>query len=99
VIAPGEIVLRHTPLVRIKARLLNSRTRLRDLATSLEEDAALSELRGDAVLTDAVLADQHFETFRFGSGEAELVVPVAKKSFSLINEGTVSSIKGGSLIE
>jgi hypothetical protein len=45
----------------------------RDLATGLEEDVALSELRGRAVLADAVRADQHLETFRISSGEAELV--------------------------
>jgi putative transposase len=73
VIAPGEIVLRYTRLVRIEARLSKSLARVRDLATGLEEDVALSELRGRAVLTDAVRADQHLETFRISSGEAELV--------------------------
>jgi hypothetical protein len=33
VIAPGEIVLRHTRLVRIEARLSKSQARVRDLAT------------------------------------------------------------------
>jgi hypothetical protein len=46
VIAPGEIVLRHTRLVRIEARLSTSLARVRDLATGLEEDVALAELRG-----------------------------------------------------
>ncbi len=73
VIAPGEIVLRHTRLVRIEARLSKSLARVRDLATGLEEDVALSELRGRAVLTHAVRADQHLETLRISSGEAELV--------------------------
>jgi putative transposase len=72
-IAPGEIVLRHTRLVRIEARLSKSLARVRDLATGLEEDVALSELRGRAVLTNAIRADQHLETFRISSGEAEVV--------------------------
>jgi hypothetical protein len=45
-IAPGEIVLRHTRLVRIEARLSKSLARVRDLATGVEEDVAPSELRG-----------------------------------------------------
>ena len=73
VIAPGEIVLRHTRLVRIEARLSKSLARVRDLATGREEDVSLAELRGRTVLTDAVRADLHLETFRVSSGEAELV--------------------------
>jgi hypothetical protein len=73
VIAPGEIVLRQTRLVRIEARLSKSLARVRDLATGLEEDVALAELRGRTVLTDAGRADQHLEAFRISSGEAELV--------------------------
>ena len=69
VIAPGEIVLRHTRLVRIEARLSKSLARVRDLATGLVEDVALSDLRGGGVLTHAVRADQHLESFRISSGE------------------------------
>jgi putative transposase len=73
VIAPGEIVLRNTRLVRIEARLSTSLARVRDLATGIEENVALAELRGRTVLTDAARADQHLESFRISSGEAELV--------------------------
>jgi putative transposase len=73
VIAPGEIVLRHTRLVRIEARLSKSLARVRDLATGREEEVALAELRGRTALTDAVRADQRIETSRVSSGAAELV--------------------------
>jgi hypothetical protein len=73
VIAPGEIVLRNTRLVRIEARLSKSLARVRDLATGREEEVALAELRGRTALTDAVRADLRLETSRVSSGEAELV--------------------------
>ena len=40
VIAPGEIVLKHTRLVRIEATLPISLARVRDFATGLAEDVA-----------------------------------------------------------
>jgi putative transposase len=88
VIAPGEIVLRHTRLVRIEARLSKSLARVRDLATGLEEDVALSELRGRAVLTNAHRADQHLETLRISSGEAELVATGREEILAELISGT-----------
>jgi putative transposase len=73
VIAPGEIVLKHTRLVRIEATLPNSLTRVRDLATGLAEDVALADLRGRTVLTEAIRADQRVEGFRAISDRSELV--------------------------
>jgi putative transposase len=78
-IAPGEIVLRHTRLVRIEQRLSNSLARVRDLATGLEEDVDLAELRGRSTLTDGTRANQLVETFRVCSGEAELVATVREQ--------------------
>jgi hypothetical protein len=80
VIAPVEIVLRHTRLVRMEARLSRSLARVRDLATGMEEDVALAELRGRAVLTDGPRAYQHLETFRVSSGERSSLPRVANKS-------------------
>lgn len=88
VIAPGEIVLRHTRLVRIEARLSKSLARVCDLATGLEEEVALSDLRGRAVLTDAVRADQHLESFRISSGEAELVATGREEILAELISGT-----------
>jgi hypothetical protein len=58
VVAPGEIVLCDTRLVRIEARLSKSLARVRDLATGQREDVPLTDLRGRAVLTDSVQTDQ-----------------------------------------
>jgi putative transposase len=73
VVAPGEIVLKNTRLVRIEARLSKSFARVRDLATGLQEDAALADLRGRAMLTDAPRADGRVEAFRTISDRSELV--------------------------
>lgn len=50
VVAPGEIVLRDTRLVRIEARILKSLACVRDLATGQREDVPLADLRGRAVV-------------------------------------------------
>jgi hypothetical protein len=71
VIAPGEIVLRDTRLVRIEARLSKSLARVRDLATGQREDVPLASLRGRAILTDSVQTDQHLESSRACSGGEE----------------------------
>jgi hypothetical protein len=64
VVAPGEIVLRDTRLVRIEARLSKSLARVRDLATGQREDVPLAALRGRAILTDSMQTDQHLESSR-----------------------------------
>jgi transposase len=73
VIAPGEIVLKHTRLVRIEAILSKSFVRVRDLATGLEDDVALADLRGRTGLTEAPRADQRVDAFRTMSDQSELV--------------------------
>ena len=73
VLAPGEIVLKRTRLVRIEATQPNSLARVRDLATGLEEDVAFADLRGRSVLTEAVRADLQVEAFRTVSDRSELV--------------------------
>jgi hypothetical protein len=64
VVAPGEIVLRDTRLLRIEARLSKSLARVRDLATGQREDVPLAALRGRAILADSIQIDQHLETSR-----------------------------------
>jgi putative transposase len=64
VVAPGEIVLRDTRLVRIEARLSKSLARVRDLATGQREDVPLAALRGRAILADSIQIDRHLETSR-----------------------------------
>jgi transposase InsO family protein len=73
VIAPGEIALRDTRLVRIEARLSSSMARVQDLATGQIEDVSLSDLRGRAMLTDATRVDQILESSRACGADAERV--------------------------
>src|ERR1700692_3498328 len=75
VIAPGEIVLRDTRLVRIEVRLSKSLARIRDLATGQQEDVPLAALRGRAILTDAMQSDYHLELSRAYQGAEEDIAP------------------------
>jgi hypothetical protein len=73
VVAPGEILLRDTRLVRVEARLSKSLARVRDLATGQREDVPLADLRGRAILTDSIQIDQHLESSRACSvGEEDI---------------------------
>ena len=64
IIAPREIVLCDTRLVRIETRLSKSLARVLDQATGEREDVPLASLRGRAILTDSIQIDQHLESAR-----------------------------------
>jgi putative transposase len=83
VIAPGEIVLRDTRLVRIEARLSKSLARVRDLATGQRDDVPLVALRGRASLTDSIHIDQHLESSRACSVGDEYIAASREK---ILNE-------------
>ena len=88
VVAPGEIVLRDTRLVRIEARLSKSLARVLDLATGQREDVPLAALRGRAILTASIQTDQHLESSRTCSLGDEDIAVSREQILSELLDGT-----------
>lgn len=88
VVAPGEIVLRDTRLVRIEARLSKSLARVLDLATGQREDVPLAALRGRTILTASIQTDQHLESSRTCSLGDEDIAVSREQILSELLDGT-----------